>query len=373
MRLLRRGLRAVAAGLVAVALGVAVNQVLNGGRWNLRWLVAAVVLAALSEGLDLWLGTREGDQGPDVAARPMLWPGLADEDGMPLLLSEVTPRDLGVHVSRFGAEGDAPYIRRRQADDLLAAALTGDEKRVIIVEGPRLAGATRTLAHAAQACLPDHLSAGFADDPRVPLADMITQVGRWAAEAQARAAGVVMWLDGLGPDLFAELARVSLDDLPPGVLVLATLDTGQLEGLRIPEQLNLLLERHAVRVPLGTITDQERGDLMAHDTYALLWPVLEEKEDLFLGRLMVAWEPLRAALTRGGSEQATDRVALLRAVTDWYRVHLPRLLSPNVLSHMYRAYRRELTGAAPDGPVSAAGFADALQWATTAPTADRPG
>ena len=101
-------------------------------------------------------------------------------------------------------------------------------------------------------------------------------------------------------------------------------------------------------------------------------PLLDQDDDLFLGRLMVAWGPLRAALTRGGSEQATDRVALLRAVTDWYRVHMPRLLSRDVLSYLYRAYRAELTGAGPGNPVSAAGFRDALQWATAAPAADRP-
>ena len=42
MRLLRTGLRVLAVALVAVASGVAVNQVLNGGQWNVRWLAAAV-------------------------------------------------------------------------------------------------------------------------------------------------------------------------------------------------------------------------------------------------------------------------------------------------------------------------------------------
>ena len=322
-----------------MAVGVAVNQVLNGGRWNLPWLVAAVVLAVLSEALDLWLGKHDGDH-RRYAARAMLWPSLAGEDGTPLLLCEVTPRDLGVHPSRFGAEGDSLYIRR-QADELLAGALADDGKRLVIVEGPRLAGATRTLAQAAQACLADRLAAGFVDDPRVPLADMITQAGRWAADAKAKAAGAVVWLDGLSPGRFGELARVPLEDLPPGVRILATLDTGELEGLRIPEQLNTLLDQHAVRVRLRRITEQERRDLLAQDAYAALRPLLEEKEDLFLGRLMVAWEPLRAALARGGSEHAADRVALLRAVTDWYRVHVPRLLSHDVLSYLYRAYRRE--------------------------------
>jgi hypothetical protein len=85
----------MAAALVAVALGVAVNQVLNGGRWNVRWLVAAVVLGALAEGLDLWLGTRDSARGPSDEAKPALWPHLAGGDGLPLLLAEVTPRNLG--------------------------------------------------------------------------------------------------------------------------------------------------------------------------------------------------------------------------------------------------------------------------------------
>jgi len=283
MRLVRRCLRVIAAGAGVVAVGVAVNQVLNGGRWNLRWLVAAVVLAVLSEGVDLWLGTHDGDHGPGDAAGPVLWPGLAREDGTPLLLSEVTPRDLGVHVSRFGPEGDSPYVRR-QADDLLAAALADRGQQLVIVEGPRLSGTTRTLAQAAQGCLPDHLAAGFADDPRVPLADMITQAGQWAQNAGAETVGAVLWLDGLSPGRFTELARVPLDDLPPGVRVLATLDTGELTGLRIPEQLNAMLDQHAVRVRLGTITEQERRALLAQDAYAVLRPLLAKKADLFLGQ-----------------------------------------------------------------------------------------
>ena len=192
MRLVRGCLRVVAAGAGVVAVGVAVNQVLNGGRWNLRWLIAAFVLAVLSGTLDLWLGSRDGDHGPVDLARPVLWLGLTGEDGVPLLLSEVTPRDLGVHASRFGAEGESPYVHR-QADDPLAAALADDANRMIIVEGPRLAGATSTLAQAAQAFLPDCLVAGFVDDPRVPLEDMITEAAGWAADAhrkRCRSSGV---------------------------------------------------------------------------------------------------------------------------------------------------------------------------------------
>jgi tetratricopeptide (TPR) repeat protein len=240
------------------------------------------------------------------------------------------------------------------------------------MEGPRLAGTTRTLTKAAQSCLPEHLAAGFIDDPRVPLEDVIAQAGRWASSTQTEAAGAVVWLDSLTPERFVELASVTTDQLPPGVWVLACLDTEELDGLRIPEQVSILLERHAIRIQLRTVTDDERSALLAEGTYAALRPVLEQDGEVFLGRLMVAWEPLRAALTRGGSEQGADRVALLRATTDWYRVHLPRVLDKDILGHLYRAYRRDLTGAPLDSPVSAAAYSDALRWAMAAPSADNP-
>jgi hypothetical protein len=201
---------------------------------------------------------------------------------------------------------------------------------------------------------------------------MISQAVLWVDEVK-EAAGVVVWLERLGPDRFTELTRFPLDDLPSGVLIFATFDSSDREGLRIPEQLSTLSgQQHAVCVELGTITDQERSDLLNVDAYAPLRPLLDENPDLFMGRLMVTWEPLRAALTRGHSEQAADRVALLHAVTDWYRVHLPRRLNRDILIHLYGSYRRELTGGIPNSPVSKAGFSDALQWATAAPTPNSP-
>lgn len=226
-----RGVGCVIVGLVAVAVSVSANQVLNGGVWNLPWLVGAIVLAIFAEALSMWLEVGSRTDSCEAAARPMLLPGLLAQDGMPLLLANVSLDDLGVHPSRFSTEGHSPYIRR-EADALLAAALTGDEKRLVIVEGPRLAGATRTLAAAAQAYLPEYLVAGFLDDPRVLLADMVSRAAQWVSSVE-EAAGAVVWLDGLSPDRFTELARFSLDDLPSGVLLLATFDSGEREGLRM--------------------------------------------------------------------------------------------------------------------------------------------
>ncbi len=359
----RRFVRAVGVPLAAVAVSVSANQVLSGGRWDVPWLAGTIVLAVLAGVLNLWLEARDG-QGDGGPRGPVLLPGLAGEDQLPLPVGDVSLRALGVHASRFGERGDGPYVGR-EADALLADVLTGDEKRLVVVEGPRLAGATRTLAEAARTCLPGHLAAGFYDDPQVPLADMIGQAARWAAAAEA--AGAVVWLDGLTPKRFTQLARYRLDSLPPGVLVLATVDSGQLEGLPVPEPLTVLPDQYAARIRLGTVTGQERRGLLAEDAYAPLRPLLEEDRDLLMGRVMVAWGPLRAALSLGASEQATDRVALLRAVTDWYRAGIPQLLDRKIMRDLYQGYRRELGGARPGGPVSVTGLHDALEWATAPP------
>jgi hypothetical protein len=342
--LARNALRVVAVASGGVAVGVATNQVLNGGKWNLRWLVGAIVLAVLAGSLGEWLAARGVAAGRKVAPDPLLWPGLGAQDGKPLPLRDVRPRELGVHASRFSVDGDSPYIPR-QADALLAAALTGNEKRLVIVEGPRLAGTTRTLAEAALAHLPDHLAAAFVDDPRVPLADMIDQASRWVDDADeaagVEAAGVVVWFERLSPERFTEVACFSLETLPSGVMVLATFDSAEREGLRVAEQVSTLsAQQYAARIEVGAITGQERGDLLVEDCYAVLRPMLEGGQDAFLGRLMIAWEPLRAALSCGRTEQSADQVALLRAITDWGRARVPRLLTADILGLLYRAYRR---------------------------------
>ncbi|HEX2312794.1 MAG TPA: NACHT domain-containing protein [Thermomonospora sp.] len=64
--MLRWGLRLaaiLATAVTVVTTGVAVNQVLNGGEWKLHWAMAAVLFAALAEGLNQWLARREPPQG----------------------------------------------------------------------------------------------------------------------------------------------------------------------------------------------------------------------------------------------------------------------------------------------------------------------
>lgn len=91
-----------------------------------------------------------------------------------------------------------------------------------------------------------------------------------------------------------------------------------------------------------------------------------------MGRLMVALDQIQDVLTPGRAEESGDRVALLRAVTDWYRVDMPLLLTRRVLEDLYTACQRELPGQNHDRPVSATRFERALTWANASSSRQRP-
>ncbi|MEV0228260.1 tetratricopeptide repeat protein [Nonomuraea sp. NPDC050786] len=351
----------IAAAVLTISLGVATNQVLNGTDFQPLWLVLGLVLAVLTIVLQRWLDRRNL---ADAELRPVLWPELIDGSGRPKELSGITPQDLGAHVNRFAVSGQPPYIPRA-ADDALAAAFTGDDgPRLVIVHGPRLAGATATLAHAVLTHLPGHYRVvAYQDDPRLPISAMIEHAGRHRADH----GGVVLWLDGLTPQRLGELAAIPLEQFTPGLWVAATLADGGPREEPLSGRVARFLDENAARVELRTITPTERRALESCDAYAALRPVLAEGHEVLMGRLMVAWEEIRRALAADG-ERSTDRIALLHAVTDWYRLHLDsrRLLTRDILDHLFQTYRREIAALPPDAPVPVTGYRSALKWAMAA-------
>ncbi len=349
-----------AAAALMVAVGIAINQVLNNDVWSWPWFAAAVVFAAATVVVGRRMAVAE-------QPRPLLRPDLADTKSHPLLVSEVTPRRLGVHRSRFGPEGDSPYVER-DADEALADALSGGERRLIVVQGPRLAGATSTLAQAAQTHLAGHRVLAFVDDPRITVAQMVAAGRRWAGDGP----GAVLWLDDLTPARLGQLDDELLGGLPSGMWILATVHDKHLKGLRVPEQVRAQLEERAVVVRLGTISGREREKLRTEDAYTALLPVLDAGDDLLMGRLMVALDQIQNALTLGQDEESTGQIALLRAITDWYRVGMPTLLTRQTLEELYAAYWREITGQGHDRPLSATRFERALSWATAKGSRERP-
>ena len=176
----------------------------------------------------------------------------------------------------------------------------------------------------------------------------------------------MLWLDDLTPAHLAQLDRTLLNNLPQNLWILATVCAKHLRGFRIPEHVKLLLEERAVVVRLGTISGQERNALLAENAYAPLQPVLGSGGDLLMGRLMVAFDQIQKLLIPGTTEDASDRVALLRVVTDWYRIAMPARLTRRVLKDLYADYRRQIAGQDDDWPVSVSRFERALTWATRA-------
>lgn len=349
-----------AAALLTVAVGTTTNQVLNNRVWSWPWFAAAVAFAAATVVVDRRMAAAEQPQAT-------LRPDLVDIKGYPLLVSQVTPRQLGVHPSRFGPQGDSPYVER-DVDEMLASALRDGDRRLVIVQGPRLAGATSALAQAAQTYLSSHRILGYVDDPRITVAQMVAQGRRWADTGP----GAVLWVDDLTPRQLGQLDRALLDGLPPRLWILVTVRDKHLRGFRTPEHVRLLLEEAAVVVRLGTISGRERDALRAESTYAALGPALDSGDELLMGRLMVALDQIQDVLTPGRAEESEDRVALLRAVTDWYRVDMALLLTRRVLEDLYTAYRRELAGQNHDRPVSATRFERALAWASASSSRQRP-
>lgn len=148
---------------------------------------------------------------------------------------------------------------------------TAPRVRLVIVQGPRLAGGTSTLAQAAQTYLASHRLLAYVDDPRITVPQMVAQGRRWADTGP----GAVLWIDDLTPARLGQLDRALLDGLPSGLWILATVHDKHLRGFRTPEHVRLLLEESAVVVRLGTISGREREALRAERTYAALQPALD--------------------------------------------------------------------------------------------------
>ena len=346
------------AALLMVVLAVTSNQVLNNRVWSWAWFAAALACA----GATVVVGRRLA-----IMDEPRPAPRLVDENGRPLLIGQVTPRQLGVHTSRFGFDGDSPYVKR-DVDEVLARALCEGDHSLVVVQGPRLAGTTSTLAQAAQTYLPGHHVLVFADDPRFSVSQMVAEGGRWAAEGQ----GAVLWLDDLTAGQLGQFDRALLDSLPTGLWILATVHDKHLKGFRAPEYVRELLEKESTRVAIGTISSKERDRIRGEEVYADLRPVLDGNGVWLMGRLMVALDQIRDALIPGDAEESAGRVALLRVVIDWYRLAMPTLLTRSVLKDLYAGYLREAVGPGHAAPVSAGRFEHVLKWATAGASRERP-
>ncbi|GGO72598.1 hypothetical protein GCM10012289_40970 [Nonomuraea cavernae] len=356
------------AAIFSVAVGVAINEGTDGTAWHWGWLAAALVAALGYVGWERWRGR------PGPIGRLLV----ADSKGRPLPVSEVPGWCWGMSESRFAADGEAPHIARAfdaELVDALDDAAAGTGARLIVVQGERLAGSTHALAHAVRGRLPDWRLACFVDDPRAALPDLLGQAAAWLTPK----AGVVVWLDAVRPDRLAEFTPSLLAELPPRLVVTATLHTEDVvnadgdPAARLASHVPGLLRACAVHLTLGLLTREERDRIAAEPAYRALRPALaDQSADLLIGRLMISLDKVRQALALGTAEQAADRVAVLRAATDWYRAQMPARLTKKALQQLWRGYRLHLGELSPRTRLPAGAFDRALAWALAPGGAARP-
>jgi tetratricopeptide (TPR) repeat protein len=267
-------------------------------------------------------------------------PAPADAQGLPRL-HDLDLAELGVHPPL-----PSPAFER-DADHRIEAAVGGEDP-VVIVVGPRLGGSTHALARAARLLLGDHRvvrpdpAALAGSAPLTGPADPALVAALADPADGDDGAGVVVWLDAVGPALLTALHRARP---PEGVRVLATADAALLHPdvtsgeaghgvtvVRLPDGLTGSEVARAAPT-LGAATVGTRlGDLLVDRTpaRAMLVPGTDEP-----GR---TWRHARLGDARNG---ASARAAVLRAAVDWERLGVPHALPTPLLARLALAYARD--------------------------------
>lgn len=317
----RVSLAVLVAGFGTVLVSLCIDRAADAAPGWWRWAAGAAVAAVGTGVLPWWLGRQPGP------ARMQL--RLADSEGRPPRLADVTAADLGVHPSGLVRTGEVatPYVLR-DVDAAVVAAVTGDAA-LVLVSGPRLAGCTRTLAEAAIRTLPAATVVVPVEDPAIGLSQLIREARRWASPGEQ----VVLWLDGVSADRLRQFDAAVLAGTGSGVRVFATVDAAALRGRAavLPD---------AACVEFGLLSEAERRRLARHPRYRDLAGRAERRP---LGQMLVTTtEPERGVQLT--DEASVDRVALLCAAADWYRVGAYGRLGERTLRLLYRAYRDEFGG-----------------------------
>ncbi|HEY2224196.1 tetratricopeptide repeat protein [Actinomycetospora sp.] len=274
-------------------------------------------------------------------------PAAPDAAGLPRL-HDVDLADLGVHPPL-----PSPAFER-DADHRIEAAVGGDAA-VVIVVGPRLGGSTHALARAARLLLGDHRvvrpdpAALAGSAPLTGPADPALVAALADPADGADGAGVVVWLDAVGPALLAALHRARP---PEGVRVLATADAALLDPditpgeagpgvtlVRLPDGLSPTEVTRARPTVATAALGARVGDLLVDraPARAMLVPGADEP-----GRM---WRPARLGDARTG---ASARAAVLRAAVDWERLGVPHALPTPLLARLALAYARDGVGSEDD-------------------------
>ncbi|MCD2193631.1 hypothetical protein LQ327_09580 [Actinomycetospora endophytica] len=201
----------------------------------------------------------------------------------------------------------------RPADPVLKQ-LIEDGGPLVLAHGPRLAGTSRALVHAARRRIPDHRSVKFPETVRGSLTELVARAGRWVG----RPHGVVIWLDDAHLALLAQIDRDFLRSVPDGLRLLVTTRQAVIDSGALPEHTQEALEEHRVVFD----TDETPGGPAP--------------------RHRVVEQLARARDQLTPEHRRVPALALLRAAVDWDRYQIPFPLDRGTLRQLAMLYCRDL-------------------------------
>jgi tetratricopeptide (TPR) repeat protein len=311
--------------VLLVVSGAATGAVFADGIVKWAYALVAVVATGCGVATQRWLSTtqlvlrlRDGRRGAPV-------------------FYDIAMTDLGVHRAQLARAASEIYVDRDIDGDVRAAVSTG--QGLVLVHGPALAGTTRTVVEAVSKTRPGVRVVAFESSQTAALAYQVEQARRWKRADDYN--GVVLWLDRLGGSKLFEITTELLNNAEShGVQLLATATSDDVEaaGHLLPDDPRLTVLR------MGAVTGSERERLL---TVPAFREVTEAHADtpVLLGRLIVSLEQVERHMTPTAPD-GQERVALVRAVVDWYRLGVPLSLTKRHLAGLFPLYLSAVLGLA---------------------------
>jgi hypothetical protein len=326
----------IPAGVVLVGAALQILTKVQGATWlfvGLYIIAGVLAIFLLRAKWRIMQTEKEEVWNREVTSYLELGPG---RSGRLPTVSEVSPYQLGVSRSRYASDDarrDDPYVQRREADEMLRAALSEREPRFIILVGASKSGKSRTMYEAILHTLPD-------SPLIVPVSEeAIGKLFSLDPPLDLHPAPAVLWLDDLGEARSGALTPALLDRLGSEVIIVASMTSERRDRITTSDSdigrvARLALDK-AEKIHLDfELTDEERMEAKA------LYP--EERFDHSIGEPLVAADQLTARFDAGRDARDDDNkpvgYALVRVAIDWRRVGLSRPIRDSELRKLYPEY-----------------------------------
>lgn len=269
-------------------------------------------------------------------------------------LSELPDTAFGISPTRYSETGEAPYVPRDRADQLLRNALTVPDRPYpfVLVVGETKSGKTRTALEAVRTAFGGRNPAVILPKHGPSLVDF----ARLRTRLNVDPAPAIVWLDDVDGPMLDHLSADVVEDLSNWAIVVGTMPSTRYQRIR----------RGGADIAAATVSALHRARRIVLDTepteyesaafrraYPRVWL------DGGIGASLAGGTEI-AAKYRGGSKVSPAGLAVVRAAVDWQRAGMGRPITETELRCLFPLYLRELDV---DIPPTYDQFASGVEWA----------